>query len=179
MQEAELKEFLKSLNRFFPFKTKDENVIKSRLEDYKTTILSEMRKTDDKYDFDHLFNIIKKHYEYTNMPNIPFILKYLKCAKIQLVKPACEDDGKTLIIIKSRKKNDVIETDLEEYIICSNISGVTNKNSRLAKLRESWDSVSVRIFPKGWFKMGDKVYPPSEDETSVPFEPFKWLKQST
>lgn len=174
MQEYELKEFLKTLNRFYPFKTKDADVIKSKLEDYKNTILNEMRKTDDKYDFDHLFNLIKKNYEYKIMPNIPFILKYLPISKVKVVRPS-NDEGKTLLFIKTRSVDGKIERDVDEFVICNSIStGITKQSEYFKKLRQKWDDVTIRIFPEGWHFKGDKVYPPSEDEVSEPITLFQW-----
>ncbi len=167
----ELKKFIKRLSEFYPLSSEQFENTESILQEYYITINNEIEKTQQEYDFDKLMEIVKKKYSYKTIPTIPIILAALPLAVKQTNMPLPTDVGKKIVVILTKidKETGKKTKTYQEFIVCAFESANLNMKEKFKYLREKYDDVVVRIFPKGTVIMGrdGKVFNPEKDEVEV------------
>lgn len=146
----EVKNFLKKLAEFYPPETKDLEKVQTILNEYFNTISCEIdkicKKDRCKFDFDKLFELIKKNYKYTKLPQIPFILQYLPCAKVIEEKQITNFGKKTVFITKTGR---IFTREVVGF-------GLTYRET-IADLRKRYGNITQRTFGKNtWIREATK-----------------------
>lgn len=158
----EVKNFLKKLAEFYPPETKDLEKVQTILNEYFNTLSCEIdkicKKDRCKFDFDKLFELIKKNYKYTKLPQIPFILQYLPWAKVIEEKQISNDGQKVVFITESGR--------IFEFVVKGYGSSYSEKKSMLSK---RYGKVKQRTFSKDtWINHAEKkAYVPKADGTGT------------
>lgn len=146
----EVKNFLKKLAEFYPPETKDLEKVQTILNEYFNTLSCEIdkicKKDRCKFDFDKLFELIKKNYKYTKLPQIPFILQYLPCAKVIEEKQISNFGKKTVFITKTGR---IFPREVVGF-------GLTYRET-IADLRKRYGNITQRTFGKNtWIREATK-----------------------
>ena len=132
-----LESFLKNLAQMYPPDTREPEKIENIMNEYAMTIKAEQDKCGQEYDFERLFNYVKKDYRFKKLPSIPYILDLAKkCKEIPVI------DSRFLgqLVVFVTPKNQIFEFVKVDFD--SNMNYLTAE-----KLKEK--GVKVRTFPKG------------------------------
>lgn len=148
MEKWNLEEFLFNCSDVYPFDTKDVDKIEKLMDNYKTTISNEIDKSRKKYDFEKLFELIKKSYKFTKMPGIPFILE--KLPKAAIIPPHyITGDGQELVCILGKKDEEGNWTySSHQRTLCATGAG-RYVGDVLKELRAKFNFVKEFTFPAG------------------------------
>ena len=153
----QLDEFLCRLFEFYPIDNEDK--LKFQMAEYRDSLLSESRKINGNVDFERLYNLIKHEYKYKTVPTIPFIIDLMPCCLERKVYNV-QNEGKTVMVITKGNKGYIVT----DFVVtsCKNKLGdiISQERSRYGA-----DNVEVKMFPQGWFHLGNKAYPPTDDES--------------
>lgn len=170
----ELKKFLKTMFEFYKVDSDQADNVENMLQEYYSTIQGVILKKGNEYDYDHLWQLIKTEYNYKTTPTIPFILDRLDKSEKSKIRVTSNDCGKELVFIYtySDKETGEKKRTYRRYTLwdCSGARGkVNNQMETLKQLREKYEDVKVRIFPKDTNIMGEegKVYRPDTDEVEI------------
>lgn len=148
MAEWTLDDFLFNCSDVYPFDTKDANKIEKLMNNYKTTISNEIDKSRKKYDFEKLFELIKKNYKFTKMPGIPFILEKLPSA-VKIPSFYITGNLKELVCILGKKDKEGNWTySYHQRTLCTTGEG-RYIGDVLKELRAKFDMVKEFTFPAG------------------------------
>lgn len=158
----EVKNFLKKLAEFYPPETKDLEKVQTILNEYFNTLSCEIdkicKKDRCKFDFDKLFELIKKNYKYTKLPQIPFILQYLPLAKV-IEKKQITNYGQKIVFITESGR-----------IISNEVTGFgLTYSETISNLRKRYGNITQRTFGKNtWIREATKqAYVYSADGTKI------------
>lgn len=146
MAEWTLDDFLFNCSDVYPFDTKDADKVQKLMDNYKTTLSNEIDKSRKKYDYEKLFEVIKKYYKYSKMPGIPFILEKLPYAAI---KPEnyITGDGQVLVCVLGKKDEEGHwEYSQKNWVL--SVSGGKYIGDVLKSLRASYNMVKEFTFPE-------------------------------
>ncbi len=147
MAEWTLDDFLFNCSDVYPFDTKDADKVQKLMDNYKTTISNEIDKSRKKYDYEKLFEVIKKYYKYSKMPGIPFILEKLPYAAI---KPEnyITGDGQVLVCVLGKKDEEGNwEYSQRNWVLCAS-GGGRYIGDVLKELRGKYNMVKEFTFPE-------------------------------
>lgn len=147
MAEMTLDEFLFKCSDVYPFDTKDADRIQRLLNEYKKTISEEIDKSRKNYNFEKLFEVIKKSYSYSKMPGPEFIVKKLPYAAIT-PPHYVTGDGQVLVCVLGKKDEEGNWSYSERNWVLSSQSG-NYVGDVLKKLRASFNMVKEFTFPEG------------------------------
>ena len=145
----DVNEFLVKCSDMYPFNTKDSAKLLSLLDEYKSSIEGKVQTSKLTYDFDRLFERIKKTYKYKTMPTVEFILTSMDSA-VKIADYSTANLGELFVLAYGKRQPD--------YTMCwqfkawtKNEPGSTVKfeSQQLKEHEAMYDKVVPMHFPPG------------------------------
>lgn len=145
----DVNEFLIKCSDMYPFNTKDSAKLLSLLDEYKSSIECKVQTSKLTYDFDRLFERIKKTYKYKTMPTVEFILTSMDSA-VKIANYSTANLGEIFVLAYGKRQPDyTMYWHFKNWVKNEPGSTIKFESQQIKKHEAIYDKVVPMHFPSG------------------------------
>lgn len=132
--------------------------VDAQMDSYYNCLLNKANETGKEYDYDKMYRLIEKEYKYKTIPNKNLLLEWQKrCVKHNY---DTSKDGELVLFLCYRAEDDghYKLKEIREYTVSNTDSTTAVENQVEYKLKNIYDEVVIKHYPKGSNLIGNTVW---------------------